>query len=62
MQIASALARRIRVWKKEGDEIKKGEKIGMIMFSSRVNLYLLANYKIKVKESDKVLAGHTVVA
>ena len=32
------------------------------MFGSRVDLYLPTNYKIKVKEGDKVFAGHTVVA
>ncbi len=61
-QIAGAIARRIVCVVEEGDEVARGEKFGMIKFSSRTELYLPVNAEICVKERDKVQAGSTIIA
>ena len=64
VQIAGTLARRIVPYIKKGDKLKKGEKIGIIKFGSRVDVYL-PNKKIKnirVKVGDIVKAGETTLA
>lgn len=61
-QIAGAIARRIKTFKKEGDTIKRGERIGMIYFGSRVDLYVPEKFRVTVKIGDRVVAGKTVVA
>jgi phosphatidylserine decarboxylase len=61
-QIAGFLARRCVSWVKTGDVLNAGEKIGMIKFSSQVDLHLPRSTEIKVKSGDKVKAGITVVA
>ncbi|GMO45346.1 MAG: phosphatidylserine decarboxylase family protein [Termitinemataceae bacterium] len=60
-QIAGFLARRCVVRVKEGDRITQGEMIGLIKFSSQVDLHLDKNIKIKVKPQDRVAAGLTVI-
>lgn len=61
-QIAGILARRCVSWVKPGDEIKAGDKIGVIKFSSQVDLHMPKNVDIKVKKDDKVVSGVTVFA
>jgi phosphatidylserine decarboxylase len=64
IQIAGTLARRILPYVKKGDKLKKGEKIGIIKFGSRVDVYL-PNKKIKnirIKIGDMVKAGETTLA
>ena len=61
-QIAGLLARRIVFDKKEGDEVKRGERIGMIKFGSRVDMFFPPNAVIKVKMRDKVKVALSVVA
>ncbi|MBI4558333.1 MAG: phosphatidylserine decarboxylase family protein [Candidatus Hydrogenedentes bacterium] len=61
-QISGAIARRIVCRTAEGDELAKGEKIGMIKFGSRTELYLPPATPVCVKIRDKVQAGITVVA
>lgn len=61
-QIAGILARRIVSFKKEGDFVQKGERIGLIKFGSRVEIYLPENLDILIKKGDKVYAGTTVIA
>lgn len=61
-QIAGLLARRIVFDKKEGDEIVRGDRIGMIKFGSRVDVFFPPNAQIKVQDRDKVKAGLTVLA
>lgn len=64
IQIAGTLARRIVPYIKKGDKLKKGEKIGIIRFGSRVDVYLPTK-KIKnihVKIGDMVKAGETTLA
>lgn len=60
-QIAGILARRAVLWKKEGDTILKGEKIGMIKFGSRVDMWLPAEVKIAVRPGQKVKAGSYII-
>lgn len=64
IQIAGTLARRIVPYVKKGDKLKKGERIGIIRFGSRVDVYLPTN-KIKiihVKVGEMVKAGETTLA
>jgi phosphatidylserine decarboxylase len=61
-QIAGLLARRIVFDKKEGDYVVRGERVGMIKFGSRVDLFLPAEAVVRVKLKDKTKVGLTVVA
>ena len=61
-QIAGLLARRCVSWVKAGDVLKAGDKIGMIKFSSQVDLHLPKSVNIEVKSGDKTKAGITVLA
>ena len=64
IQIAGTLARRIVPYIKKVDKLKKGERIGIIKFGSRVDVYLPAkNIKnINVKVGDMAKAGETTIA
>jgi len=62
VQIAGALARRIVCRRREGDRLARGERFGMIMFGSRVDLFLPPGVRPAVARGDRVRAGHTVVA
>jgi phosphatidylserine decarboxylase len=61
-QIAGLLARRIVFDRKEGDTVARGERIGMIKFGSRVDVFFPANANILVKIGDKPRVGLTVIA
>jgi len=61
-QVAGFLARRCVSWVKTGDVLKAGDKIGMIKFSSQVDLHLPKTVNISVKPGDKLRAGITVMA
>jgi phosphatidylserine decarboxylase len=61
-QVTGAIARRIVAWAKVGDELKKGDRFGMIRFGSRTELYLPLNAEVLVKVGDHVLGGSTVIA
>ena len=61
-QIAGLLARRIVFDKKEGDEVARGERIGMIKFGSRVDVFFPSNAQLLVKLGDKPKVGLTVIA
>ncbi|CAK7033699.1 MAG: Phosphatidylserine decarboxylase proenzyme [Desulfovibrio sp.] len=62
VQIAGLVAQRIVCRVDETDELKRGERFGMIKFGSRVDLYLPDNYHPSVSIGQKVFAGQTVVA
>jgi phosphatidylserine decarboxylase len=62
VQIAGLIARRIVCWVKEGQSIGAGERIGMIRFGSRVDVYLPAGAVPLVAEGQTALAGETVIA
>ena len=61
-QISGAIARRIVAWAQVGDELKKGDRFGMIRFGSRTELYLPLNAELLVKVGDHVFGGSTIVA
>ncbi len=61
-QIAGAVARRIRWYDKEGDEIVQGDQLGFIKFGSRVDLFLPLNTEINVELKQQVRAGKTIIA
>jgi phosphatidylserine decarboxylase len=61
-QITGAIARRIVAWSQIGDELKKGERFGMIRFGSRTELCLPLNAEVLVKVGDHVLGGSTIIA
>lgn len=60
--VAGVLARRIVSWVAPGDEVTQGERISLIQFGSRVEVYLPLTAAIRVKLGDKVVGGETVVA
>ena len=62
VQIAGLIARRIVCDLKEDQNIKTGEKFGIIRFGSRVDLYLPNNIKVKVLEGQTMIGGETVIA
>ncbi|HCJ66210.1 MAG TPA: phosphatidylserine decarboxylase family protein [Elusimicrobia bacterium] len=61
-QIAGILVRRIVCWTKIGDCLNQGQKIGIIMFGSQVDIALPENIDLKVKLGDKVKAGLNILA
>jgi len=61
-QIAGVFARRIVPYRREGDRVKKGARVGMIRFGSRVELVLPRSVRILAREGDRVRAGETTVA
>jgi len=60
--IAGLLARRIVPFVKAGDEVKRGQRISLIQFGSRCDLYIPLNYTVKVKVGDKAVGGETIMA
>lgn len=61
-QVAGVFARRIVPYVKKGDMVRKGQRIGMIRFGSRVELRLPRGVRLSVRAGDKVRAGETTVA
>jgi len=61
-QIAGWIARRVICWKKEGDPVARGERVGMIRFGSRVDLWLPAGAEILVRRGQNVAGGSTILA
>jgi len=62
VQIAGVAVRRIIPYLEKGDKVKKGDRLGHIMFGSRVDTYLPKNVDVKVELEQKVLAGITTLA
>jgi len=60
--IAGVIARRIVPFVEMGDELARGDRISLIQFGSRVDVYLPYSAKIKVKIGDRVVGGETVLA
>lgn len=61
VQIAGVLARRIVCYVKRGDGLERGQRLGLIMFGSRVDLFLPPGSKIDVVEGQKVRGGETIL-
>jgi phosphatidylserine decarboxylase len=62
IQIAGLIARRIVPFVREGDTVAAGQRIGMIRFGSRVDLYLPVGAQVLVAEGQTAIAGETLVA
>jgi phosphatidylserine decarboxylase len=62
VQIAGLVARRIVSFVREGATVAAGERIGMIRFGSRVDVYLPAGARALVAEGQTAIAGETVIA
>jgi phosphatidylserine decarboxylase len=60
--VAGVLARRIVPYVQQGDEVVRGERISLIQFGSRADVYLPMNARLKVNLGDKVVGGETVLA
>jgi phosphatidylserine decarboxylase len=61
-QIAGMIARRVVCRVKPGDEIRRGERIGLIKFGSRVDVFLPPGYEILVRKGERVRAVTTAIA
>ena len=61
-QIAGLIARRIVFHKRAGDTVQKGERIGLIKFGSRVDVFLGPEWNILVNTGERVSAGSSVLA
>jgi len=61
-QIAGLVARRILAFVREGDDVEAGQRIGLIRFGSRVDVYLPAGTASRILLGQRTIAGETVVA
>ena len=61
-QLTGAIARRIVGWARVGDELKKGDRFGMIRFGSRTEVYLPLTATVLVSVGDRVAGGSTIIA
>jgi phosphatidylserine decarboxylase len=61
-QLTGAVARRIVAWSQVGDELKKGDRFGMIRFGSRTEVYLPVAATVLVKVGEHVSGGLTIIA
>jgi phosphatidylserine decarboxylase len=61
-QIAGLIARRVVSWKKTGDIVRRGERIGLVRFGSRVDVWLPDRAEIVVKLGENVKGGSSVLA
>lgn len=60
-QIAGAVARRIVYRIREGDEVKAGERFGVVKFGSRMDVFVPSDIEIEVEEGQRARAGETVL-
>jgi len=61
-QIAGWIARRVISWKKAGEQVARGERIGLVRFGSRVDVWLPKEAKILIKVGENVRGGSSVIA
>ena len=61
-QIAGLIARRIITDSREGEHVRQGDRMGLIRFGSRVDVFVPVGSAVKVKVGDIVLSGTTVIA
>jgi phosphatidylserine decarboxylase len=61
-QIAGAIARRVLCWKAVGETVARGDRVGMIRFGSRVDIWMPAEAEIVVRRGQKVKGGESVLA
>lgn len=60
-QIAGLLARRIVFWKRVGDQVGRGQRVGLIKFGSRVDVLVEPGVEIRVKVGDHIHAGSDIL-
>ncbi len=60
--VAGLIARRIVSYKKTGDFVASGERVGLMKFGSRVDLFFGPEWQVEVKSGQKVVAGITIIA
>jgi phosphatidylserine decarboxylase len=61
-QIAGLVARRIVSFKKEGDEVYAGDRVGLIRFGSRVDVFLPKGTSSRIIKGQRCVAGETIIA
>jgi phosphatidylserine decarboxylase len=61
-QIAGLIARRIVTDSKEGEHVKQGDRMGLIRFGSRVDVFVPTDAKLRIKVGDVTYAGVSVIA
>jgi phosphatidylserine decarboxylase len=60
--IAGLIARRIVCYKRQGETVARGERVGLMKFGSRVDVFVGRNWDVTVKSGQKVSAGATIIA
>src|SRR5712691_450657 len=61
-QIAGLIARRVVSWKKQGEKVARGERIGLVRFGSRVDVWVPKEAEILVRLGENVKGGSSVLA
>jgi phosphatidylserine decarboxylase len=61
-QIAGLIARRVVSWKKAGEQVARGERIGLMRFGSRMDVWLPREAEILVKPGENVKGGASIIA
>lgn len=61
-QIAGAIARRVLFWKNEGEDVARGDRVGLIRFGSRVDIWLPPQADIVVRRGQNVKGGESILA
>ena len=61
-QIAGLVARRIITYSREGERVARGDRMGLIRFGSRVDVFMPTDAEVKVKEGELTVAGVSVIA
>ncbi len=61
-QIAGLIARRIVCYKRPGDLVEAGERVGLIKFGSRVDVFLGPEWEVAVRLGERVAAGSSIIA
>ena len=61
-QIAGLIARRIHTYSREGERVEQGERMGLIRFGSRVDVFVPPSSAVRVKVGQNTVAGTTVIA
>jgi phosphatidylserine decarboxylase len=61
-QVSGLIARKISCRVRPGDEVRTGERFGLIYFGSRMDVYLSARARLAVRPGDRVRAGESVIA
>jgi phosphatidylserine decarboxylase len=61
-QIAGLIARRIVTYSKEGEQVQQGQRMGIIRFGSRVDVFLPLSAIVRARIGDMTMAGTTDIA